>query len=134
MSGKDVLKFRVKFYSQDGEDSPVATYLIGLFSSNKKLGIKAFDKIKNLPAYFYSKRNIKHFRHGDFKCFELRVRLGNNICRLFFVIDGEKFIIFHGFTKKTQKTNNKDIEQGRKNLTDYSNNKIAIAIDSLYQN
>lgn len=48
---------------------------------------------------------------------ELRVKGKDGIYRTFYLkVDGEQILVFHAFKKKTQKTAQKDIEQGKKNL------------------
>lgn len=107
-------------------------FLSDLVISNKKLRGKVLAMLRDLPLYFCLHQNIKFFRHGEFRCFELRVKQGSNICRFFFIVDGASFIVFHGFIKKTQKTNIRDIRQGEKNMKDYFNNKFVIDVDLLY--
>ncbi len=47
--------------------------------------------------------------------FELRAQIGGNISRvLYFFYIGNKAVLTHGFTKKTQKTPRREIERARK--------------------
>ncbi|USN46641.1 MAG: type II toxin-antitoxin system RelE/ParE family toxin [Pseudobdellovibrionaceae bacterium] len=49
--------------------------------------------------------------------FELRVKDSSGIFRVFYlVVEKNKILIPHAFTKKTQKTTQKDIETGKKRL------------------
>ena len=56
---------------------------------------------------------VKHIE-GDI--WELRP-LSNRI--FFFAWNGETFILLHCFTKKTQKTPKKEIEQAKRNMADF---------------
>lgn len=50
-------------------------------------------------------------------CHELRVKDESGIYRAFYYLKIEdQILIFHAFQKKTEKTADKDIEQGKKNL------------------
>ena len=52
-------------------------------------------------------------------CHELRVKGEDGAYRVFYLLKVENHIfIFHAFKKKTQKTPQKDIELGKKNLKD----------------
>ncbi len=118
--------FKVYLVSDDGINSPVADYLIDLSKTNKELFVKAISRIKSLPDEHASFTDIKHFVHGNFRCFELRVKSGNNICRFFYTIEKPNFVVLHGFTKKTQKTETKEIKKGENNLVIYQNTKFKI--------
>jgi len=50
----------------------------------------------------------------DYDLYELRSKQGGNIQRaIYFHKSGTQYMITHGFTKKTQKTPNQEIEHGR---------------------
>ncbi len=115
-----------KYFSPDGKDSPVFEYLLALLASNLSLGKKALSMLKDLNNLVYLNHHIEYFRHGKFRCYELRVRHKNDICRFFFIAEEPHFIVFHGFTKKTEKTEERDIAQGIKNLQSYLYSKNAI--------
>lgn len=123
--------FQVRLYSKDGKTSPVEDYLADLLDSNKEFGLEAMAEIGKLPEIVYlgSTNKIKPFKQGDFKCLELRVKYRNNICRFFFVIEDPNYIVLYGFTKKTNKTDKKDISKGENNLQDYLKTKNSIIFD-----
>lgn len=51
---------------------------------------------------------------------EVRVQAGNNIFRLFGFLDGDKLVVLgHGFQKKTQKTQKKEIQLAEARKKDY---------------
>lgn len=57
---------------------------------------------------------------GHKKLYEIRLKDRANIHRIFyFAYTGRKFILLHGFTKKTEKTPMKDIEIALKRMKDY---------------
>jgi len=52
--------------------------------------------------------------------YELRVKFASDISRIFyFLYDGEKFILVHGFVKKTQKTPTKELEKARDRMLEF---------------
>ncbi len=54
------------------------------------------------------------------KLYEIRVQQSTNIYRIFyFAYTGQRFILLHGFQKKTQKTPNKEIELAEKRRKEF---------------
>ena len=52
--------------------------------------------------------------------FELRAKVGSNICRvLYFFVVGRKIVLTNGFVKKTQKTPVSEIEKAKRFRADY---------------
>ncbi len=77
--------------------------------------VKTVDKI---PAKF-----LKHIEGTD-GLYELRIKYGNNIFRIFCCFDeGRLVILFNAFQKKTKKTPKKEIEKGLKLKQEYFLNK-----------
>jgi phage-related protein len=128
---QDILNFDVRFYSENGETSSVLDFLMKLCKSNKNLAKKAVGAIFALPQNLFLFQNVKHFKVGKYKFYELRVKKENNICRFFFTIENPNLIVIHGFTKKSQKTASKDLETGINNLQNYQNNPKSIALPKI---
>lgn len=127
MSLEDILKFQVLFYSSDGVNSPVKDYLAELYDKNQEAGEKCLFMIKDLPLHYYTKnKSIKHFTDAKHSFFELKVKHKNNEFRFFFVTQKPNMIVLYGFTKKTQKTDKRDVNQGINNLELYLDNQKTI--------
>lgn len=61
---------------------------------------------------------------GYRKLFEIRIKEKSNIHRIsYFAYTGKKFILLHGFTKKREKTPQKEIEIAIKRMQDYISRK-----------
>lgn len=74
------------------------------------------DKIDYVIAIVRTERQISKtfFQHleGTDGLFEIRVKSGNNIFRIFCCFDdGQLIILFNGFQKKTQKTPKNDLKK-----------------------
>jgi len=66
---------------------------------------------------------LPYCRHIKNKIWELRVDFDKNYYRLFyFIFDGEKIILLHGFNKKTDKTPAKEMNKAEDYYQDYLNN------------
>jgi phage-related protein len=108
--------FEVMLGSEDGKNSKIADYLVEISSTNPDLFKNAIIMLKKLPDLHFARTgNVKPFKNGKFKCFELRVKSGSNICRFMYEVVNPAFIIIHGFTKKTQKTEKRDIAKAENN-------------------
>jgi len=57
----------------------------------------------------------KFFKHVEDGIYEIRIKSGNSIFRVFsFFDEGKLIILLHGFTKKTQKLPRKEIDKAVK--------------------
>jgi phage-related protein len=85
-----------------------------------KLRAKAFRTIELLRE-FGPELPMPHARKlSGHELFELRVRQGSNICRLFYFVEGESvFIVTSGYIKKTEKTDRREIERALRLKAEY---------------
>ena len=58
-------------------------------------------------------------RKIDKGTWEVRTKLENNISRVFFTIEGQYMILFHGFIKKSQKTPVNELNTTKSRLANY---------------
>jgi phage-related protein len=127
---EDILDFEVRLYSPDGVNSPVVDFLDELSEVSEDLHIKCVDNILNLPEMIFIKhKNIKSFKIKKYTLFELKIRYKNDAFRFFFIMEKPDIIVLYGFTKKTQKTEKKDIKNGVKNLKDYLKNQKSVSFE-----
>jgi phage-related protein len=67
---------------------------------------------------------MKFFKHIEDGIYEIRIKVGSDIYRIFcFFDDGKLVILLHGFTKKTQKLPRKYIEKAKQLRGTYYDNK-----------
>ena len=77
-----------------------------------KLRAKAFRSIGLLQKFGPNLPKPHALRLTDYELYELRVRQGSNICRLFyFVHQGTVFIVTSGYLKKADKTDKREIQR-----------------------
>ena len=78
--------------------------------------IEILETINRVPA-----RYLTHLQDG---LYEMRVKLGSNIFRVFCFFDGGKFVILlSAFQKKTQKTPKEELERAHRLMKEYFNEK-----------
>ena len=93
-----------------------------------KLNPKVKDKFDWTITLIERTRMVpeRYFRHmtGTDGIWEIRVKVGNNIYRVFSFFDkGNVLILLNGFQKKTQKTPKKEIKKAEKLKKKYYGNK-----------
>ncbi len=109
-------RFHVEFYTGKNGEKPAQIFIV---STDKKMRAKLLGVIEVLEEYGNQLREpyTKYLEDG---IFELRVKSGNNISRVFyFFYYGRRIILTHGFMKKTNKTPRKEIELAKKYRHDF---------------
>ncbi|MGN1318161.1 MAG: type II toxin-antitoxin system RelE/ParE family toxin [Lachnospirales bacterium] len=118
---KEVLNiFEVIFYQKENGKIPVKDFLL---SMTPKLRAKAFSDIELLQKYGSELREpyIKPIKGKNNKgLYELRIKFSSDIARIFyFTYYNNKYVLLHGFIKKTMKTPAKEIDKAKKYMEDY---------------
>ena len=110
----------IEFYEKPNGKIPVMDFIDNL---NSKMKAKALHDITLLEKHGSSLtapyvKSIKG--KGCKKLYELRIRHSNDIGRIFyFTFQNNKFILLHGFIKKTMKTPQKEIDKALNYMNDY---------------
>ncbi|WP_075603737.1 type II toxin-antitoxin system RelE/ParE family toxin [Saccharicrinis aurantiacus] len=80
--------------------------------------LELIEELERVPESY-----LKHITSTE-GLYEIRIKLGNNIFRIFCFFDQGKLIILaNGFHKKTQKTPKKEIDKALKIMEEYKNEK-----------
>lgn len=110
----------VVFYQRENGKVPVREFL---FSLSAKLRAKAFRDIELLKQYGCELKEpyVKPIKGKKNKgLYELRIKYGNDIARIFyFTYFNNKYILLHGFIKKTLTTPPREIEKALSYMEDY---------------
>ena len=76
------------------------------------------EELERIPEIY-----LKHIESTD-GLYEIRIKQGNDIFRIFCFFDqGKLIILVNGFQKKTQKTPKKEIEKALKIMEEYKDEK-----------
>lgn len=112
--------FELEFYTTEDGKIPVQEFL---YSLEPKLRAKAFRDIELLRNLGCDLREpyVKPIKGKNNKgLYELRIKFSNDIARIFyFMYCDNKFILLHGFIKKTMKTPVREIDRAQKYMEDY---------------
>lgn len=108
------------FYVKENGKIPVQDFL---YSLNPKLRAKAFSDIELLKQLGTELKEpyVKPIKGKDNKgLYELRIKFSSDIARIFyFIYYNNKFVLLHGFIKKTVKTPETEIKRAKKYMEDY---------------
>ena len=114
------MEWEIEYYQKENGDIPVEDFLLSL---NPKLRAKAYHDImllKNLGI------NIREPYSSPIKgdkykgMFELRTKFSSDITRIFyFLFDKNKFVLLHGFVKKSNKPSERELMQALNYKKDY---------------
>ena len=114
------MEWQVEYYKKENGCMPVLDFLLSLDSQMRS---KAFSEIELLERHGTKLREpyVKPIKGIPYRgIYELRIRFASNISRIFyFVFHKYTFVLLHGFTKKTEKTPQKEIEQAVRFKLDY---------------
>jgi len=109
--------WNIEFYTDMDGNSPIEAFLDNL---NAKDRVKVVHVIDLLESEGISLRepHTKKIKNTDL--FELRSQFSNNIQRIFyFHFTGKTFVLLHAFTKKTERTPQKEIKIAISRKEDY---------------
>ena len=96
---------------------PAVTFLTSI---EVKMRAKAFRSIELLKQFGpdLPMPHAKKLKGHDL--YELRVRFGSNICRLFYFFEGsEVYVVTSGYVKKTDRTDQREIERALRLKSEY---------------
>lgn len=112
------MNWTIEFYRSETGKSPVENFLMDL---EKKTAVKVYGAIKLLKKHgIYLKE--PYVKHIEGKIYELRIKDPKGIYRiLYFAASGRKFVMLHGFVKKTKKTPEEEKLKAKKRLKEYIN-------------
>ena len=101
-------QWKIEFYQLPDGSSPILAW----FREQEPEVQAEFARIFDLLQEHGISVGMPHLRSiADSKLYEIRVRQNKNIYRIFeFAYTGKRFMLLHGFQKKTQKTPKKELE------------------------
>lgn len=112
--------FELDFYMKENGSVPVQEFL---YSLSPKLRAKAFRDIELLHEIGNELKEpyVKPLKGKDNKgLYELRIKFASDIARIFyFTCHNNKYILLHGFIKKSIVTPSREIDKARIYMADY---------------
>jgi phage-related protein len=106
------LDWEIEYFKKENGEIPVEDFLLTL---NSKLRAKAYNDIILLKTLGINIREpySSPIKGDKFKgIFELRTKFSSDATRIFyFLVKKNKFVLLHGFLKKTDKTPERELER-----------------------
>jgi len=114
------MEWQVEYYKKENGNIPVLDYLLSLDS---KMRAKAYSEIELLEKHGSDLKEpyVKPLKGTQYKgLFELRVKFASDISRIFYFTNRQNtFVLLHGFTKKTEKTPQRELDRALRYKEDY---------------
>ena len=109
-------EWRVEFFTLPNGRIPVQEYLEMLDKKHRAKIIGYIELLRSKGGRFYE----PYTKHVQGSVWELRVDLGRRASRVFyFLARGQRIVMLHAFTKKSQKTPGREIETAMKYQREY---------------
>ncbi|HRF57840.1 MAG TPA: type II toxin-antitoxin system RelE/ParE family toxin [Campylobacterales bacterium] len=107
--------WQIWFYKTPSGNSPVEEWLDSLGIDARVEVLRAVALLKD----FGIELEMPYVKQVKSKLYELRAKDKDGIYRvLYFAASGHRFVLLHGFAKKTQKTPQKEIDLALKRMKD----------------
>ena len=110
----------VIYYERESGGSPVVEFLVELPEKHRSKALRQIDLLmefgRDLREPF-----AKHIEGKEFRgLWELRIKFASDISRIFYFAPiGDKFVLLHGFVKKTDKTPVNELETAKRRMAEY---------------
>jgi phage-related protein len=112
------MEWTIEFYKTEDDESPVEEWMSSI---PKTAYTKLIRNMKMLREFNITLKEPYVKPLGD-KLYEIRAKDTNGIYRVvYFAYTGKKFIMLHGFTKKTQKTPTKELKLSKQRMEEIIN-------------
>jgi phage-related protein len=109
-------QWSIDFYSDSEAKSPVTEWFESQDAKTQAKFLWVFDLLEESGIDV----GMPHVKPLEDKLYEIRIRVDRNAYRIiYFLHTGQKFILLHGFQKKTQKIPTKEMKLARKYLADF---------------
>jgi len=110
------MAWTVEIYTDARGNAPVRDFIDSLPEKHQGRIARTIDLLEQFGLQLGSPYT-KHLRG---KLWELRIRAGRRAYRIiYFAHPGQRFILLHGFLKRTRKTQRKDLEIAERRMADF---------------
>ena len=110
------MAWTIDFYRDTEGNVPVEGFLVSLPEKDRA----RIAWTINLLEEYGLQLGLPYVKHLRGKLWELRIRAGRSAYRIiYFAYVGQRFILLHGFLKKTQKTPRRELEIAERRMSDF---------------
>ena len=112
------MAWEIEYYATENGKCPIKDFLDSLSPESKAKYIFIADLLEEY-GILVKEPYVKPIT-GKKKLFEIRIKDKANIHRvLYFIFTGKRLVLLHGFTKKTQKTPQAELDIAQMRMHDY---------------
>lgn len=114
------MNWQIELYEKPDHTCPVLEFILGLPPKHRAKLEREIDLLAEhgVNLTYPHVRAIAGHRYQGL--WELRVRSGNDISRVFYFARKDRtFVLLHGFVKKSQKTPSRELETAYRYMLDY---------------
>lgn len=114
------MKWEIEFYEKEDGEIPVENFLNTLPPKHQAKAIREIELLEEYGIHLPFP-HTSAIKGEDYKgLWELRIKVASDISRIFYFLhDGNRFVLLHGFVKKSDKTPVKELEIARNRRDDY---------------
>ncbi len=114
------MKWNIELYTDNKGKSPILDFVKSLPAKHRAKVYREIDLLEQLGINLQYPHTRKMQGYEDKKLWELRIKFGSDISRVFyFLYHNNTFVLLHGFIKKSDKTPQREINKALSNLDDY---------------
>ncbi|UFS63636.1 type II toxin-antitoxin system RelE/ParE family toxin [Sulfurimonas sp. HSL-3221] len=107
------MEWKVEFYTDEKGAKPVKEWMLGLEASARSALMRNVDLLERMGLGIRE----PYVKYLEEKLYEVRAKDRSGIYRvIYFAHTGKRFVLLHGFVKKTQKTPRKEIEIAKQRM------------------
>ena len=114
------MKWQVLFYEKSNGVNPVKEFLKTLSSGHQAKALREIDLLEQFGTAL-QRPHVAAIRQDRYAgLWELRIQFSGDSSRIFyFLAQGNRFVLLHGFMKKTDALPAKELETARKRMNEY---------------
>ena len=108
--------WEIEFYETESGKKVILDFLDSLPVKHRARAIREIELLEE----FGTDLTMPHVKQIEGKLWELRIKASSNISRIFyFILMSNKFVLLHGYIKKTNKTPEREKDIAKKRMADY---------------
>ncbi|SFM31036.1 type II toxin-antitoxin system RelE/ParE family toxin [Pelosinus propionicus] len=119
------MKWEIELYTKANNENPVLDFIESLPAKHRAKVYREIDLLEEfgIDLDYPHTCDLKGSKNKGL--WELRIKFSSNISRIFYFLpEGNKFVLIHGFVKKSNETPEREIEIARRRKKDYVNRNL----------
>jgi len=117
---RSMMKWSIELYEKDNGQCPVLEFILSLPPKHQAKVEREIDLLEEFGINL-TYPHTRKIEGGSYKdLWELRIKFARDISRIFYFIHlNNKFVLLHGFVKKSNKTPKNELEKAKNYMIDY---------------